>query len=60
MKRLLWILKYARHMKQKTGFPMKFCIRSAKASLADLDGDLSECPIYSADEECYAMADACR
>ena len=60
MKRLYWKYRYARHLKVRLGLTFLECWSNAESALGNIDNDLSECPIYSAEEEYYAWADAAK
>ena len=51
MKRLFWKFKYAKHLKIRLGLTMREALDNAEAALENIDNDLSECPVYCAEEE---------
>lgn len=59
MKKLFWKFKYARYIKKKMDLTMRQALDSAEASLEMVDYDLSEDPIYLADEEIQCWAESC-
>jgi len=60
MKKLWWKIRYAKHLKRRLGISFFDAMKSAESGLENIDNDITECPIYSADEEYYAWADAAR
>ena len=59
MKKLIWKFRYARHIKKLIGLTMREGFRYAESALENIDYDLDECPLYSAQEEAYAWAADC-
>ena len=56
MKRLIWKLRYTKHLHSRSGMPMRFCWGSAESQIENLGTWVGECPIAAADEEYYCMA----
>ncbi len=54
--RRVWKARYAKYLKKRLGISYLMAHESAGAALENIDYDLSECPIDSANEEisCWA------
>lgn len=53
MKRLIWKFKYAKHLKGLLGLSIRQAWSNAESALENINNDLEECPVYSAEEEYY-------
>ena len=53
IKKLIWKYRYAKHLKRRLRLEFLECWNSAESALVNLDYDLTECPIYSAEEEYF-------
>ena len=56
MRRIIWKLRCAIHLIKRLRLPPKQAYQVAESLLDDIDGDLTECPIYCANEEVYCWA----
>lgn len=60
MKKLYWKFRFARHFRRLVKVSFLDAFNCAGAALENIDNDISESPIYCAEEEYYAWADACK
>lgn len=56
MKKLVWKIRYARHLQKKLDLTMRQAMESAEATLEQIDYDLGEDPIEMAQEEVFCWA----
>lgn len=60
MRKIYWKFICAKQLKKRLGLTFIECWKISESALENINGDLSECPVYSADEEYYAWCDAAK